>query len=465
MRSTRNVRSWGAFLIVITLAIAVLAQTADKIKAGYNKAEYRIVMRDGVKLFTSVYMPKDTSQSYPILLTRTPYSVAPYGPDAYRDGLGPSAAFIDEKYIFVYQDVRGRYMSEGNFQWMTPYKPKKSGPADVDESTDTYDTIEWLFKNIPRNSGRVGMWGISFPVHYTAQAIIDAHPALKAASPQAPMGDNWFGDDMHHNGAFWLPHAFNFISSFGLQPPVPTTQNGPTFAHGMPDGYKFFLEMGPLANANEMYLHGKVRIWNEWMEHGDYDGYWQAQNLPQYMTHVTPAVLTVGGWFDAEDLWGPLHIYKSIEEHNPRNASTIVMGPWFHGGWARSDGDSLGNVSFSSKSSLFYRENIELPFFNFYLKGKGTLKLPEAYVFETGSNQWRMYDQWPPRNTQVQNLYISGQGKLGFQAPTETRRYSEYISDPAHPVPFINQINTGMTREYMDDDQRFAATRPDVLVF
>ena len=470
MRFGRHVRFF--YIVVISLAaiaveIGTLAQNLNEIRARYTKAEYRIVMRDGVKLFTSVYVPKDTSRSYPILMTRTPYGVAPYGPQAFRDNLGPSSFFVEEGYIFVYQDVRGRYMSEGSFKWMNPYKPNKSGPVDADESTDAYDTIEWLVKTIPNNNGRVGMWGISYPGHYTTQAIIDAHPALKAASPQAPMGDNWLGDDMHHNGAFWLPHAFNFISTFGLQPPVPTMENGPAFVHGTPDGYRFFLEMGPLANANNKYLHEKVRIWNEWMEHGDYDSYWQAQNLPQHMTHVKPAVMTVGGWFDAEDLWGPLHIYKSIEEHNPQNASMIVMGPWFHSGWARSDGDFLGNVGFGSKTSLLYRENMELPFFNYYLKDKGQLNLPEAYVFETGSNQWRMYDHWPPRNTQAQSLYISGYGKLGFQAPSasETKQYDEYISDPSKPVPFINQINIGMTPGYMDDDQRFAATRNDVLIY
>jgi uncharacterized protein len=449
------------------ISVLIFAQNTNKMRANYSKAEYRITMRDGVKLFTSVYMPKDTSQSYPILMSRTPYSAAPYGPDAYRDNLGPSPLFSDEKYIFVYQDVRGRYMSEGSFKWMTPYKPKKSGPSDVDESTDTYDTIDWLIKNIPNNNGRVGMWGISFPGHFTAQAIIDAHPALKAASPQAPMGDNWLGDDMHHNGAFWLPHAFNFISTFGLQPPVPTTQNGPPFVHGTPDGYKFFLDMGSLANANAKYLHDKVRIWNEWMEHGDYDSYWQAQNIPQYMTHVRPAVMTVGGWFDAEDLWGPLHIYQSIEQHNPQNSSMLVMGPWFHGGWARGDGDFLGNVGFGSKTSDFYRQNIELPFFNYYLKDKGAPKLPEAYVFETGSDQWRQYEHWPPQNLRPESLYIEGPGKLGFAAPAAAaaKQYEEYVSDPAHPVPYINQVNIGMTREYMDDDQRFAAAREDVVTY
>jgi putative CocE/NonD family hydrolase len=455
------------WISAVLISVLILAQSTNKIRANYSKAEYQITMRDGVKLFTSVYMPKDTSQSYPILMNRTPYSVAPYGPDTYRDSLGPSSLFSDEKYIFVYQDVRGRYMSEGSFKWMTPYKPKKAGPSDADESTDTYDTIDWLIKNIPNNNGRVGMWGISFPGHYTAQAIIDAHPALKAASPQAPMGDNWLGDDMHHNGAFWLPHAFNFISTFGLQPPVPTAQNGPPFVHGTPDGYKFFLDMGPLANANARYLHDKVGIWNEWMEHGDYDSYWQSQNVPQYMTHVRPAVMTVGGWFDAEDLWGPLHIYESIEQHNPKNSSMLVMGPWFHGGWARGDGDFLGNVGFGSKTSAFYRENIELPFFDYYLKDKGTPKLPEAFVFETGSDQWRQYEHWPPQNVRTENLYIEGRGKLGFAAPVAaaTKQYEEYVSDPAHPVPYINQINIGMTREYMDDDQRFTAAREDVLTY
>jgi hypothetical protein len=454
-------------LVGLGLAAVISAQQPLDVKARYTKYEYQVAMRDGVKLFTSVYVPKDTSQKYPILMSRTPYSVAPYGPDAYRSSLGPSPLFTQEGYIFVYQDVRGRIMSEGDFKWMTPYKPKKSGPTDVDESTDTYDTIEWLLKNIPNNNGRVGMWGISFPGHYAAQGIIAAHPALKAASPQAPMADNWLGDDMHHNGALFLPHAFNFIAGFGRPRTGPGLPTPSRFNHGTPDGYKFFLEMGPLPNANKKYFKNEIKIWNEWMEHGDYDDYWRAQNVPQHLTQVTPAIMTVGGWFDAEDLYGPLKIYEAIEKNNPKTYNTLVMGPWCHGCWARGDGEALGNLRFSSKTSAFYRETIELPFFNYFLKDKGELKLPEAYVFETGSNQWRTYTEWPPKNAQPANLYLQPKGKLSFTAPQVGAEpaYDEYVSDPNKPVPFINKISIGMTGDYMTEDQRFAATRPDVLVY
>ncbi|MEW6207594.1 MAG: CocE/NonD family hydrolase [Acidobacteriota bacterium] len=462
--------------VFIILALALLfinrgpfhntrAQGVYDVREHYTKLEAQIEMRDSVKLFTSIYMPKDTSQTYPIMLNRTPYSVAPYGPTAFKTSLGPSDLFMKERFIFVYQDVRGRWMSEGNFKWMTPFKPKKSSPADVDESTDTYDTIEWLLKNVPNNNGRVGMWGISYPGFYTAAGIVAAHPALRAASPQAPMADNFLGDDMHHNGAFFLPHAFNFIANFGRPRPKPTAVGPPRFDHKTQDGYRFFLEMGPLSNANKKYFKNEIAIWNEWMQHGNYDEYWQAQNVPQHLTRVTPAVMTVGGWFDAEDLYGPLKVYEAIEKNNPKTYNTLVMGPWCHGCWARTDGDSLGNVRFDSKTSPFYRENIEFPFFLYFLKDKGSLKLPEAYVFETGSNQWRTYDSWPPKNTKVENLYFHPDGKLSFDPSASAASFDEYISDPRKPVPFINQIAIGMTREYMIDDQRFAATRPDVLVY
>ena len=461
-----------ASLLLLSLAtqsaVAQAAQAAQEtydVKAHYTKLETRITMRDGVKLFTSIYLPKDPSQKYPIIMQRTPYSVAPYGPDNYKTLLGPSPLLMRDGYIFVYQDVRGRNLSEGDFKWMTPYKPKKSG-NEVDESTDTYDTIEWLIKNLPNNNGRVGMWGISFPGHYTAQAIIDAHPALKAASPQAPMADNWLGDDMHHNGAFFLPHAFNFISGFGRPRTGPGPQMGSRFSHGTPDGYRFFLEMGPLANANKKYFHDEIRLWNEWMQHGDYDAYWQAQNVPQHLNKVRPAVLTVGGWFDAEDLYGPLKTYKAIEKNNPQTWNALVMGPWCHGCWARSDGGSLGNLRFGSSTSQFYREQIEFVFFSHHLKDQGDAKLPDAYVFETGTNQWRQYDQWPPRGTEIANLYLQPGGKLAFTAPGESKNpYDQYISDPHKPVPFMSGISIGMTSDYMTEDQRFAATRPDVLVY
>jgi putative CocE/NonD family hydrolase len=443
------------------------APSADTVKAKYTKMETYITMRDGAKLFTSIYIPKDQSQKYPFMMQRTPYSVSPYGADAYKSALGPSPLFQQEGFIFVYQDVRGRWNSEGDFKWMTPYKPKKSSPTDVDESTDTYDTIDWLVKNIANNNGRVGVWGISFPGHYAAQTLNDSHPALRAVSPQAPMGDNWLGDDMHHNGAFWLPHAFNFISGFGKPRKGPTTVGQPGFRHPTPDGYKFFLEMGSLANANEKYLKNEIAIWNEWMTHGDYDEYWQAQNVPQHLKNVKPsiAVMTVGGWFDAEDVQGPLKIYEAIEKNNPKTYNTLVFGPWFHGGWSRGDGSFLGDIQFGSKTSEYYRENIEFPFFNFFLKDKGENKLPEAYVFNTGANKWATMAEWPPKNVEAKNVYLDASGKLSFTAPTAGDCFAEYISDPNKPVPFINKTSIGMTREYMVDDQRFAATRPDVVVF
>jgi uncharacterized protein len=440
-------------------------QESSDVKGRYTKSEHQIVMRDGVKLFTAVYVPQDTAQKYPIMMQRTPYSVAPYGATVYRTSLGPSALFQKEGFIFVFQDVRGRNMSEGDFMWMKPYKPNKNSVKETDEATDTYDTIEWLLKNIPNNNGRVGMWGISYPGHYAAQALIEPHPALRAVSPQAPMADNWLGDDMHHNGALFLPHAFNFIINFDRPrkgPSVP--QGGPRFDHGTNDGYKFFLEMGALPNAQK-YMKNEVRIWNEWMEHGDYDAYWQAQNVPQHLKKVTPAVMTVGGWFDAEDVQGPLSIYRAIEKNNPKAWNVLVEGPWCHGCWARRDGTSLGGANFGSNTSAFYQENIEFPFFMHFLKDKGELKLPEAYVFESGSNQWKTYAEWPPKNSATKQLYLHANGKLAFMPPTDGAAYDEYISDPAKPVPFQNRIATGMNYEYMVDDQRFAATRPDVLVY
>jgi uncharacterized protein len=459
----------GAYALLIAALAFVspsAAQNGSDVKASYTKSEQMIPMRDGVKLFTSIYLPKDTSQKYPILLSRTPYSCAPYGAEAYKDTIGPSPLFQKEGYIVVYQDVRGAFMSEGTYENMRPQNDNKRGPNDIDESSDTYDTIDWLVKNIPNNNGRVGMWGISYPGFYTAVGTIDAHPALKAASPQAPISDWFIGDDFHHNGAFWLPHCFNFYSSFGHPRPRPTTQFGQRFDHGTPDGYKFFLEMGPLANADKKYFHGGIPYWNELMEHPNYDAYWQARNTRPHLRNIKPAVMTVGGWFDAEDLFGALNTYRSIEKQSPGAYNILVMGPWFHGGWSRGDGALLGDVRFGSKTSEFYRENIELPFFNYYLKDKGELKLPEAYVFETGSNKWKTYQQWPPANAHEQDLYLEPNGKLAFSAPSaSSNAFDEYVSDPAHPVPFINGINIGMTREYMVDDQRFASRRQDVLTY
>ncbi|HEX7484668.1 MAG TPA: CocE/NonD family hydrolase, partial [Vicinamibacterales bacterium] len=309
MRSILRRAAWPivlAALVVLGLRVAPAGQAPDYARAHYTKSEYEITMRDGKKLFTAVYVPKDGSQAYPILLTRTPYSVAPYGSDNYKPSLGPSDLFMHDGYIFVYQDVRGRLMSEGDFVDMRPYKPAKAGPSDTDETTDTYDTIDWLVKHVANNNGKVGLYGISYPGFYTAIGMIDAHPALKAASPQAPITDWFIGDDFHHNGAFYLPHAFGFFSGFGWPRPRPTTQGVARFDYGTLDGFQFYLTLGPLSHANDRYFHGQVQFWNDLMAHETYDAFWQARNLRPHLRNIKPAVMTVGGWFDAEDLFGAL---------------------------------------------------------------------------------------------------------------------------------------------------------------
>lgn len=444
----------------LLLASGARAQGLEYIKANYTKHEHQVAMRDGVRLFTAVYAPKDASQRYPILLMRTPYSVAPYGEDKYPNTL-VLEQFVRDGYIFAMQDVRGRLKSEGEFVNIRPIKPVKNGPADTDESTDTWDTVDWLVKNVPHNNGRVGMWGISYPGFYAAAGLIDAHPALKAVSPQAPIADWFVGDDFHHNGALYLAHAFGFLSLFGRP------EGSPRFDPGTPDGYRFYLDAGPLPNINARHFKGTIGFWNELMEHRNYDAFWQARNLRPHLKNIKPAVMTVGGWFDAEDLFGALNVYQAVEKSSPGTYNILVMGPWFHGGWLRSDGDAVGNVRFGSKTGAFYREKIFAPFFDHYLQGKGELKLPEAYVFETGANAWRAHDAWPPKQAAPKSIYLQMGGKLSFDAPGDRRApaFDEYISDPARPVPYIPGIAYGMTREHMTDDQRFAATRPDVLVY
>jgi putative CocE/NonD family hydrolase len=458
--------------LLVSTVIPTLAQNDNNkelaafIKANYTKYEYQVPMRDGVKLFTSVYVPKDTSQKYPIMFDRTPYSVGPYGIDNYKDSLGPSDAFVRSRYIFVYQDVRGRFMSEGKFVDMRPYIPNKKSPQDVDETSDTYDTIDWLIKNVPNNNGKVGMWGISYPGFYTAAGMIDAHPALKAVSPQAPIGDWFVGDDFHHNGALYLPHMFGFMAVFGQPRPEPTTKWGPRFDFGTPDGYNFFLEKAePLSKITDTLYKHNIAWWDEIIQHPNYDAFWKSRSLPQHLKNIKPAVLTVGGWFDAEDLWGALHTYKSANEMSPEGNVKLVMGPWCHGCWARTDGDHLGNVWFNQKTGPWYREHVEFPFFEYYLKGKADPDLAKATVFETGTNEWKQYDQWPPKNTKKVSLYLGAGGKLLLQAPTSGPAYDEYVSDPAKPVPFTTDTTTGMTREHMTDDQRQAGRRTDVLVY
>ena len=455
-------------LFMLLMAAYVFFAQEDEVafnSENYSKFEYKIPMRDGVKLFTAVYVPNDRTKKYPMLLFRTPYSIEPYGADQYMKGpLGPSKQFAREGYIFVFQDVRGRLMSEGHFVDMTPHIATKSDKSQIDESSDTYDTIEWLLKNISNHNGRVGQWGISYPGFYTAAGMIDSHPALKAVSPQAPIAD-WFWDDFHHHGAFFLPHAFNFLAVFGKPRPEPTTKFPPRFEHGTPDGYKFFLELGPLKNANERYFKGEIDFWNKIIGHPNYDEFWQKRNLLPFLKNVKCAVMTVGGWFDAEDLYGPMKIYRQVEKNNPGIFNVLVMGPWAHADWFYTDGEVLGNINFGSKTAKYFQDHIQLPFFNYFLKGEGKPDLPEAYVFETGANRWRTFDRWPPVDEE-RNLFFQADGKLGSESPSSAgEAYDEYISDPAKPVPFIEKISTAMIKEYMTDDQRFAAKRPDVLVY
>jgi uncharacterized protein len=455
----------AAVLLALLLPGAAVAQD---IKSRFTKYEYLVPMRDGKRLFTAVYVPKDDSQKYPILLNRTPYSVRPYGADQYKDSLGPSALFDKAGYIFAYQDVRGRWMSEGEFVNMRPHNPKK-GDKEIDESSDTYDTIEFLLKKVPGHNGKVGQYGISYPGFYTAAGMIDAHPALKAASPQAPVADWFVGDDWHHNGAFFLNHMFNFMSRFDRPRPKPTPKFEATFDHGTPDAYSFFLNVGPLSQAGKKHFKGEAAFWDEVMKHGHYDEFWKARNIRPHLKDIKPAVLTVGGWFDAENLFGALEVYRSVKRLSPKTDNRLVMGPWVHGGWARGDGDKLGNVSFNAKTGDYYREQIELPFFEYHLKGKSeSSPRPAAWVFETGTNVWRKYDAWPPKEGKARSMYLDAGGKLGDKMPAVARPedgHDEYVSDPNKPVPYMEKIVLGMATEYKTADQRFAARRPDVLVF
>ena len=447
------------------------ADIVRAIREHYTKYEHKIAMRDGVHLFTTVYVPKDTTRSFPIMLTRTPYSVQPYGIDTYPSEknarhlrrFAPSSHFIKEGYIFAHQDVRGRMMSEGTFVDVRPNRA--AGKSAIDESTDAYDTIDWLVKNVPNNSGKVGVWGISYPGFYAAQSAVDAHPALKAVSPQAPVTEWFLGDDFHHNGALFLADAFDFYGSFGKPRPEPTKKSEWKSEHEGQDVYDFFLALGPVSNANARHLKNNIAFWNDLMAHPTRDDFWKARDPRPYYRDAKPAVMTVGGWFDGEDLWGALETYRAFEKQGPRSENVLVMGPWRHGGWARTDGDRHGDIPFGQKTSLFYREHIELPFFQRHLKGKSGPATPEAWMFETGTNTWRKEATWPPADAKKATLFFQGDGKLGTAAPTASDGDDVYPSDPKKPVPYRGKPGDAIDADYMSDDQRFAARRPDVLVY
>jgi putative CocE/NonD family hydrolase len=457
-------------LVLLTAPVAVVQSPPSyDVGAHYKKATLMVPMRDGVKLHTTVYTPRESREKLPFLLLRTPYGTGPYGLDEHRANLGPSRhsfEFEEEGFIFVFQDVRGKFKSEGEFTVMRPHRPGKKG-KETDESSDTYDTIDWLLRNVPDNNGRVGMIGTSYPGFQVIHGMIEAHPALRAASPQASPIDMWLGDDFHHNGAFRLQYTFSWLSGSARARKGPSEKDSGVFDPGTPDGYRFFLELGPVANVDAKYFHGEVPEWNAYMQHGDYDDYWEKQNFGKYLTGITMPILNVAGWFDAEDFYGPMSIYREIEKRNPGNKSTLVVGPFSHGGWnGHPDSGALGHVRFAGQPGVYFREKVQFPFFRHYLKDKGELSLPEVLAYETGAGEWRSYDRWPPAEKLTpKKLYLRAGGKLSFSGPEEAEAADAYVSDPAKPVPSTAETRFTQGHTWMIEDQRFSASRPDVLVY
>jgi len=460
----------AVFLLCLFVLQARCIQADDRanyIRENYTKYEKRVPMRDGVKLFTAIYTPNDTSKKYPILLLRTPYSISPYGPDRYRGNISPHEEFEKEGFIFVYQDVRGRFMSEGKFVHMRPHVADKKSKSDIDESSDTYDTIEWLLEHVPNHNGKVGQWGISYPGFYTSAGAIDSHPALKAVSPQAPVSD-FYWDDVYHHGAFMLAHWFWFLNR------VPQRRKGliderlnPICEIETTDAYKFFMDVGPLKNVNGRYFKGKSKFWNQVSRHTNYDRFWQKRNILPHLKHINAAVMTVGGWYDREDLFGPLHTYQTIEKYNPNTFNILVMGPWRHGGWLGSRGSELGDTDFGFATSKHFQDHIDFNFFKHFLKDEETkLNLPEAMIFETGANRWRRFEQWPPASAKKMCFYFQKGGELSCKKPNEAGDvHDSYISDPDKPVPHTRDNSQWINNTFYSEDQRFAARRPDVLVY
>lgn len=453
-----------AFLLLGASLAGQTAAPPDAIEARYTKREALVPMRDGVKLYTAIYLPKDTSKPHPILLTRTPYGAGPYGPTAFRHGVGPGPAFAQGNYIVAYQDVRGRFQSEGQFVDARPVKPLK-GAGETDEGTDTFDTIDWLLKEVPNHNGRVGMWGISYPGHYAVQGMLCGHPALKAVSPQAPMIDLWEGDDTYHRGAFQLAANFGFFLFFHSQHDKPSGDRPAFTKPGTSDGYRWFLEAGSVGGMATKLNQTPEPIWEEYLHHPTYDSYWQARNLRPHLRNVRPAVLTVGGWFDAEDLFGALACAKTLNTQSPATDSHLVMGPWTHGQWASGDGSRIGQAEFGSKTSAWFQEEVEVRFFNQHLLDEPSPALPKATVFETGRNQWRSFDAWPPKEAKSQAFYLEGQGLITTTPPGRGGGFEVFLSDPARPVPYTQTISFNYAAPYVTEDQRFAARRPDVLVY
>ena len=454
--------------LIVLLPFAAFSQNPDSawIVNNYTKKEVYIPMRDGVKLFTVIYAPKDRLEKHPVMLVRTPYSCAPYGEGKFGAMWNsPRKYFLKGNYIYVQQDVRGRWMSEGNFVDIRPYNPNKKSSTDIDEASDTYDTIDWLVKNTENNNNKVGVFGTSYPGFYSTMAALSNHPSLKAVSPQAPVTDWFVGDDFHHNGAFMMMDAFDFYSGFGKPRPKPTTQGPSGFDFPVKDNYEFFLRKGNIEALTKI-MGDSIAFWKDLMSHPNMDDWWKARNDRNFVQNISPdiATLVVGGLFDAEDCFGAWNLYKAIEAKT-KNNNKLVMGPWYHGQWGRFDGSYLGNIKFDSNTSEWFGQNIELPFFDYYLKGIGSIdKIKEATIFFSGSNEWRQLPQWPVADMQQKPIYLQNNGVLSFEN-NQNKGFTQYTSDPAKPVPYTEDVHLDRTREYMLDDQRFAARRPDVLVF
>ena len=462
--------------IALLISVSSFAQNTINqdslwVRTNYEKKEVMITMRDGKKLFTAIYAPKEVGGKHPILFSRTPYSSSPYGEKNFRNFYGGHLIkYLKAGYIMAYQDVRGRYMSEGDFEDIRPFNPTKKG-TEIDEASDTYDAIDWLVKNTESNQN-VGVLGTSYPGFYSTMAALSNHPALKAVSPQAPVTDWFIGDDFHHNGAFMFMDGFSFYSGFGKPRKAPSINgNGSNgYKFKTQDNYNFYLKLGAIKNAFKLeYMGDSVPFFKAMYAHPNYDAWWDARNVRKYMANIKPAMLVVGGLFDAEDCWGAWNLYKAIEKQNPKiNSNQIVMGPWVHGGWSRTDGSTLGNVNFESNTAQYYQDFIEFPFFQKHLN---QITIPEfgaieeANIFFTGENQWKRLPQWPPANTVETPIYLQPNGGLNFTKPTATKRNTTYTSDPAKPVPYTQDVHLRRTREYMTDDQRFATRRTDVISY
>jgi putative CocE/NonD family hydrolase len=464
--SVKSGTAW--MLLTLGAAIAAFAWAAQSGQAPaaapeFSETRAMIPMRDGVKLHTVIFVPKNAPPPLPFLIMRTPYG-APSSPrplmsESYKE-------LVEEGYIFVYQDIRGRYKSEGQFVMQRPPRDKRDLRA-IDESTDAYDTVQWLLASIPGHNGRVGLMGISYGGWLTAMAMLDPHPAVKAVSPQAPPADMYLGDDFHHNGAFRLSYGFEYAAR------METTKEDASFRFDAFDTYEWYLRLGPLSTVNEKYLLGKIPTWNDYVAHPNYDAFWQKQAMAPYLTRVTVPTLNVAGWWDQEDFYGPQKIYETLEPLDRGEISFFVAGPWSHGGWMQTDGSSLGRIKFGGNTSKYFREKIQAPFFAHYLKDKPGWNVPEAVTFETGTNAWQVYDEWPPRNlTEDRGLYFREDGRLSFEAPAteDGRAFDSYVSDPSRPVPYrprpieatYDPRGSGW-RTWLVGDQRFVHLRPDVL--